>query len=224
MTVLTALFAIIGLAFLDSLNPFSIAACAVVIAGQEPLLRGLIFIVATFLAYFLGGIALVSGWVEAVAALRPWIQPWMALTGWSLLALGSFWGAAIVWQRPPAGEGKSVSEPKTAALIGLFLFGLGSTLSDLPTAFPLFGAIPIMVATEANFLGLLAWLALYSLIYVSPLILLLCFRLLAHERFESLSGRINRFMDWAIRRLIPACLAPLGAWATYEALRLIPLV
>jgi len=48
MTFLTALLAIIGLGFLDSLNPFSIAACAVVIAGQQSLGRGLAFIGATF--------------------------------------------------------------------------------------------------------------------------------------------------------------------------------
>jgi hypothetical protein len=74
-----------------------------------------------------------------------------------------------------------------------------------------------MVATEGGFLGLLAWLGFYSLIYVSPLIFLLCYRLIAHKQFEPLSGTINRFMDWTIRRLTPVLLVPLGAWAGYEA-------
>jgi hypothetical protein len=82
MTFISAFLAIIGLAFIDSLNPFSIAACAVVIAGQQSLARGFIFITATFLVYFLGGVALVSGWVEAAAAMRPWIKPWMAIAFW----------------------------------------------------------------------------------------------------------------------------------------------
>jgi hypothetical protein len=64
-------------------------------------------------------------------------------------------------------------------------------------------------------------LALYSLIYVSPLIVLLCFRKMAHKQFEPLVGSINRSMDWAIRRLTPALLVPLGVWAGYEALRLL---
>lgn len=221
MTYFTTFLAIFGLAFLDSLNPLSIAACAVVIAGQQSLARGLIFITATFLAYFLGGVALVSGWVEAAAAIRPWIKPWMAITFWLVLALGSFVGAVILWRRPVAAASKEPKQPTSAALVGVFLFALSSTLSDLPTAIPYFGAIPIMVATGTSFLGLLAWLALYSLIYVSPLIVLLCFRQMAHKQFEPLVGSINRSMDWAIRRLAPALLVPLAGWAVYEAARLL---
>jgi cytochrome c biogenesis protein CcdA len=221
MTFFTAFLAVFGLAFLDSLNPFSIAACVVVIAGQQSLARGLAFITATFLVYFLGGIALVSGWVEAAAAMRPWIKPWMAIAFWLALALGSFVGAVILWRRPAATESKEAKPPTTAALVGVFLFALSSTLSDLPTALPYFGAIPIMVATETNFLGLLAWLAFYSLIYVSPLIVLLYFRQMAHKQFEPLVGSINRSMDWAIRRLTPALLVPLAGWAVYEAVRLL---
>ncbi len=221
MTFFTAFLAIFGLAFLDSLNPFSIAACVVVIAGQQSLARGLIFITATFLAYFLGGVALVSGWVEAAAAMRPWIKPWMMITFWLALGLGSFVGAVILWRRPAATESKEAKPPTTAALVGVFLFALSSTLSDLPTALPYFGAIPIMVATKTNFLGLLAWLAFYSLIYVSPLIVLLYFRQMAHKQFEPLVGSINRSMDWAIRRLTPALLVPLAGWAVYEAARLL---
>ncbi len=221
MTFFTAFLAIFGLAFLDSLNPFSIAACVVVIAGQQSLARGLIFITATFLAYFLGGVALVSGWVEAAAAMRPWIKPWMMITFWLALALGSFVGVVILWRRPAATESKEAKPPTTAALVGVFLFALSSTLSDLPTALPYFGAIPIMVATETNFLGLLAWLAFYSLIYVSPLIVLVYFRQMAHKQFEPLVGSVNRSMDWAIRRLTPALLVPLAGWAVYEAARLL---
>jgi cytochrome c biogenesis protein CcdA len=145
----------------------------------------------------------------------------MMITFWLALALGSFVGAVILWRRPAATESKEAKPPTTAALVGVFLFALSSTLSDLPTALPYFGAIPIMVATETNFLGLLAWLAFYSLIYVSPLIVLLYFRQMAHKQFEPLVGSINRSMDWAIRRLTPALLVPLGGWAGYEAARLL---
>jgi len=221
MTFLTALLAIIGLGFLDSLNPFSIAACAVVIAGQQSLGRGLAFIGATFLVYFLTGVALVTGWAELLTAVKPWIKPWMMVVTWLTLALGCFIGAVLLWRRPPMGEGKTVKQPSSAAIIGVFLFALGATISDMPTAFPYFGAIPIMVATEASFLGLLVWLAFYSLIYVSPLIFLLCYRLIAHKQFGPLIGTINRFMDWTIRRLTPVLLVPLGLWAIYDAARVL---
>jgi cytochrome c biogenesis protein CcdA len=219
MTFLTAFLAILGLGLLDSLNPFSIAACAVVIAGQQSLGRGLAFIIATFLVYFLTGVALVTGWVELVIALKPLIKPWMKLAFWLVLALICLIGAIILWRRPPMGDSKAVKQPSSVAIIGVFLFALGSTLSDMPTALPYFGAIPIMVATDANMLGLLAWLAFYSLLYVSPLMVLLAYRLIAHKQFEPLIGKINRLMDWTIRRLSPALLVPCGVWASYEAYR-----
>lgn len=222
MTSLTAFLAIVGLGFLDSLNPFSIIACAVVIAGQQSLGRGLAFIIATFLVYFITGLGLVAGWAELVLAFKSRIQPWMVFACWLVLALGCLLGAIFLWRRPPMGEGKSVKQPSSLALIGVFLFALGSTISDMPTALPYFGAIPIMVATGATMAGLVAWLAFYSLIYVSPLIFLLCYRLIAYKQFEPLVGKIHGFMDWSIRRLSPALLLPCGGWASYEAVRLIP--
>lgn len=222
MTFFTAFLAIVGLGFLDSLNPFSIIACAVVIAGQQSLGRGLAFIIATFLVYFITGLGLVAGWAELVLAFKSRIQPWMVFACWLVLALGCLIGAIFLWQRPPMGEGKSVKQPSSLALIGVFLFALGSTISDMPTALPYFGAIPIMVATGATMAGLVAWLAFYGLIYVSPLIFLLCYRLIAYKQFEPLVGKIHGFMDWSIRRLSPALLLPCGGWASYEAVRLIP--
>ncbi len=219
MTFFTAFLAIVGLGFLDSLNPFSILACAVVIAGQQSLERGLAFIIATFLVYFITGLGLVAGWAELVLALKPMIQPWMVFVCWLVLALGCLIGAIILWRRPPLGVGKPVKQPSSLAVIGVFLFALGSTISDMPTALPYFGAIPIMVATGATMMGLVAWLAFYSLIYVSPLIFLLCYRLIAYKQFEPLVGKIQGFMDWSIRRLSPALLVPCGVWASYEASR-----
>jgi hypothetical protein len=146
------------LAFIDSLNPFSIAACAIVIAGQQSLARGVIFVGATFAAYFIGGLALVSGWEETLKLLAPYIRPWMAASAWSVLCLVSLVGAIILWRRPKFDPHKKAKQPGVAALIGVFVFALSSTLSDLPTALPYFGAIPIMVASGADMLGLVAWL------------------------------------------------------------------
>ena len=217
MSFLTALLAIVGLGLLDSLNPFSIAACAVVSARPQSLGRGVAFITATFLVYFLSGVALVTGWAELLIALQPWIKPWMRVAFWLLVAFGCCLGAIFLWRRPPMGQDKAVKQPSSTAILAIFLFAFGSTLSDMPTAFPYFGAIPIMVATGANFLGLLAWLALYSLIYVSPLIILLAYRLIFPQAFEPLQGVINRMMDWVIRRLSPALLVPCAGWAAYLA-------
>lgn len=221
MSFWAAFLSILGLAFIDSLNPFSIAACAIVIAGQQSLARGVIFIGATFAAYFIGGLALVSGWAEALKLLAPYIRPWMAASAWSVLCLVSLVGAIILWRRPKFDPHRKAKQPGVAALIGVFAFALSSTLSDLPTALPYFGAIPIMVASGADMLGLVAWLGFYSLIYVSPLIVLVCFRQLAHHRFAPLTLKINGFMDWSIRRLTPALLVILAGWAGFEAAQVV---
>jgi hypothetical protein len=65
LTMWAVFFGIAGLAFLDSLNPYSIAAMALVLVGRNRLSRGLLFLGATFATYYIGGIALLAGWTRA---------------------------------------------------------------------------------------------------------------------------------------------------------------
>lgn len=225
-----AFLGIAGLAFLDSLNPFSIAAMALVIMGRNSLSRGLIFIGATFATYYIGGVALLAGWTLALKSLlpliAPLIAPWAATAGWSIVAVACLAGAVWLWRKRPAASQPDETRFSGKALFGVMAFAIVSTASDLPTAIPYFGAIPMIAATQAGLEGagpnaasLLmqgAWLLLYNVIYVSPLILLLWFRVFASARFEPLQAKISAFMDWTIRCFTPPLLVLVGIWAVIE--------
>jgi hypothetical protein len=218
MSLFATFLGVLTLAFLDSLNPFSIAAMAIVIAGQASLSRGIVFIFTTFLMYFLGGILILSGWAAALKALLPHITPMMATIGWIGLAAACWIGAGMLWiKSPDAGEVPS-SSPTAKALFGVFVFAFGSTVSDLPTAVPYFAAVPMILATQSSPVILGLWLAFYSLIYVSPLILLLWLRLLARSKFEPLIGKIRHGMDLLLRRWCPPLLVASGIWALVQGI------
>ena len=213
MTLLGSFLGIVTLAFLDSLNPFSIASMALVIGGNASLSRGLVFIVTTFLIYLIGGILILNGWAAALKALIPFVTPSIAMIGWAVLALASWIGATMLWFKSPSAADIPTSPKSVSALIGVFVFAVGSTLSDLPTAIPYFAAAPMILATGASLIVLGCWLAVYTLIYVSPLILLLWLRQFASAKFEPLIGKIRISIDFIVRRLCPPLLIVLGIWA-----------
>jgi hypothetical protein len=217
MTIWATFLGVAGLAFLDSLNPFSIAAMALVIMGQNALSRGLVFVGATFATYMLGGVLLLAGWTQALKALLPLITPLVATIGWSLAALIAMCTAVWLWCKAPAADKPPEVKTNGQGLLGVFLFAIVSTASDVPTAIPYFGAIPMIEATHASILGQGAWLILYNLIYISPLILLLWLRLFASAQFEPYQAKIASSMDLAMRRHVPPFLVILGIWAAIEA-------
>jgi cytochrome bd-type quinol oxidase subunit 2 len=217
MTFIAAFFAILSLAFVDSLNPFSIAAMAVTIAGPNSLSRGVVFILGTLATYFMGGIALVMGWNEALKALSPLITPLVACVGWCLLAVVSLGGAVWLWRKVPKDQDQAPAKATTGALLAVLVFALVSTASDLPTAIPYFGAIPIIVGLSVPMAAALLWLAFYNLVYIAPLILILGLRIFAAARFDPFLDRIQCGMAWLMQRAVPPLLVAVGIWAGVEA-------
>ena len=215
--MIATILAVGGLAFLDSLNPFSIAAMAIVISKTPSLPRGLVFIVGTFLAYHLGGVLILNGWAAALKSLVPLITPQITVVGWTVSALAAMGGAIYLWTKASRAATKSPAPDSPAALMGIFGFALMSTASDLPTAIPFFGAAPLILATKPSVLGVVAWLGFYCLVYVGPLLLLLCLKLFGGARLEPLLLKINKAMDWLTGRLTPPLLIILGVWCIWKA-------
>lgn len=218
MSFFALLIGIVGLAFLDSLNPFSIAAMAVVIVGGHSIERGLVFIGGTFIAYFLGGLLILYGFVEAIKLLLPLIPTVIGVIGWGVLGIACLGGAVYLWLKKPDQVKATPTKAKADALFGVLLFALASTAADIPTAIPYFGAIPMILEVEGGIVGRIIWIGIYTLVYVSPLILLLCLRVFASRHFEPFTGKIQHGMDFLIRRLCPPLMALIGLWAVSQVL------
>lgn len=215
----------LGLAFVDCLNPATISTMAVLLPLVKRIEHALSFLFSTYLVYFLGGLALFYGFdrllkdrlSQFVNQHSLWVYSGEILLGILLAGFG-----VTMWlknrragQNQPA-DPAAVTGIKSVHPTYLFLFGIISTLSDLPTAFPLIGFIGKMVDFNPSPLSFFGLLLIYVLIYVAPLIAL-------YIIFRTVKEKIQPFTHWFINfihKFTQYALAPLlvglGIWAILD--------
>jgi hypothetical protein len=212
--------AFLGLAITDAMNPFTVAAMAVLLALDRPIARGAIFAGVTFIFYLGFAIALAEGFTAAMAQWLPLLPAWVPGLLLAVLALLCIGFAVYFWLEKSAADA-SVRLAKAMSLPGTAVFAAISTMSDAPTAVPLFAAVAqLPLLTEAR-LGQYLWLTLYSAIYVAPLILLLVLRKLLRSHADKALETVLAAVNWSFRHLLPPMLLIAGAaagWFAYQSL------
>lgn len=209
--------AFLGLAITDAMNPFTVAAMAVLLALDRPIARGLIFIGVTFAVYLGFAIALEEGLTAALAHWFPLLPNWVPALLLVLLGLACIGFALYLWFDEAADAGVRLA--KALSLPGTAVFAAVSTLSDAPTALPLFAAVaqlPFMTETR---LGQYLWLTLYCVIYVAPLILLLVLRMVLGSHVDGALKAVLAGVNWSFRHLLPPTLVIAGVAAGWFAVR-----
>lgn len=162
---------VIGLAFVDCLNPTTIGAMALLLILVKKVQHSLIFLASTFITYYMGGLALYFGIDRYLSRLIYWIIDRYAASLYvSEIALGILLFAislrALIRQIlnrcfRRVQETAETPEPGAADSVipflplGMFVFGLGFTLSDLPTAFPLLALIGKLAEARVSLVALL---------------------------------------------------------------------
>jgi Sap, sulfolipid-1-addressing protein len=207
---------IIGLGLLDALNPFSIAALVLVLAGTRPLVLGSTFIAATFAVYLLAGYALLAGWSAMVVALLPLIPDWVRQGGLALLGVLCVMGAIYLWVQARKGRSPLVEMIQTS-VVGTAIYAASSTASDLPTAIPYFAAVPIMVEAGPYFDGTIWLLLVYNLLYVLPLIVLLAIRVMAADKLGGFYEVLQKGIDFIFKQVLPLLTFGLGLYCLWLA-------
>jgi hypothetical protein len=200
--------ALLGLAFLDAMNPFSIAAMVFLLSTDRPAPRGLVFLVGTFAVYLFGGVVLLEGWLVVLRTFLPSLPGW-APGSLEMLAGGLAVGAGLYAAIRAAG-GKTAPSPTNLSLPATLAFAIVSTVSDLPTAIPLFAAVNQIAATGDGAFARYGWLAFYTVIYVTPLIAMLAASLALGQRAEPTLVRVRQAVDWTFARLLPSVLVLAG--------------
>lgn len=218
----------LGLAFVDCLNPATISTMAVLLPLVKRVEHALSFLFSTFLVYLASGLALFYGfdrflkaWLsQFVDQYSLWVYTGEILLGLILIGFGI--GVWLKYRRTTQG---TPADP--AAVMGiksfhpsyLFLFGIVSTLSDLPTAFPLIGFIGKMVDFNPSTPTLHLLLLVYVLVYVAPLIAL-------YVIFRTVKEKIQPFTRWFINFIhqftqygLAPLLVGLGIWAILDGLQ-----
>lgn len=210
--------AFLGLAITDAMNPFTVAAMAVLLALDRPVARGAIFTGVTFIFYLGFAIALTEGLTAALARWLPLLPAWVPGLLLAVLALLCIGFAFYFWLERSAADA-SVRLAKAMSLPGTAVFAAVSTISDAPTALPLFAAVAqLSLLTEAR-IGQYLWLTLYSAIYVAPLLLLLALRIMLGSHVDGALKGVLAAVNWSFRHLLPPMLAIAGAAAGWFAVQ-----
>jgi threonine/homoserine/homoserine lactone efflux protein len=215
----------LGLAFVDCLNPATISTMAVLLPLVKRVEHALTFLLSTYLVYFAGGLVLFYGFDRFLnARLSQFVdqQSLWVYTGEILLGLILAGFGIGVWLKnsrtthgQPA-DSAAVTGIKSVHPSYLFLFGIISTLSDLPTAFPLIGFIGKMVDFNPPFLTFFILLLVYVLIYVAPLIALYVIFRTVKEKIQPLTRWIINFIYKFTQYALAPLLVGLGIWVILD--------
>ncbi len=197
---------IVVIALPDCINPSLIGGELFVAAGPRPRLRVIAFTVAAWTVTFLFGLALALGLGDLILSLVP--KPGATLK-WSLVSAAGvvmIVGGIVLWMRRSAlasePSGGRQSHGGSAILMGAGLAGV-----ELPTAFPYFAAIALIVGSGVSGAGKLSLLVLYCVVYTLPLIVIAVVIVLLGDRAESVLRPLG---DWFFGHW-PQIVAPLTA-------------
>jgi cytochrome c biogenesis protein CcdA len=203
MVELLVIVVSIGLA--DCVNPGTVGPALYLATTQRAIRQLAGFAAGVFAVNLAGGLLIVLGPGRLLLSLVP--EPSAAaahvvevVAGAAVLAL-----AAIVWLRRerlasrgiPGGEGGRGSG---------FALGAAITAVELPTAFPYFAVIATTVASGVALPAQIAALAVFNLVFVAPVLAIICVLAVAGDRAEP---ALVRARDW-LQRNWPVLLAALG--------------
>lgn len=195
-----------GLAALDALNPFTVAAQAYLLGTPRPMPRSLAFLAGTYATYLLGGVLLLLGWSWALALISP-LVPWWGFAAGEI-ALAVLVGGFAAWSLRKAAAGSPFTPPSDLSIPATLAFAVASTAADLSSALPYFAAVNQVATGPAGPAGRLLALSWYNLIYCAPMIALIAARLALPETSSAaLFGRMRAGIDWAFARLLPPAMA-----------------
>lgn len=216
--IMTGIAGLLGLALLDALNPFSIAAMAFLLSTDRPSTRGLAFILGTAVVYLGFGIMLLEGWTAFLQSLLPLLPSWIPALVEVLAGAGCLVGGIILW-RKSGSDTQSMPQISALSVWATVLFAAGSTVSDLPTAVPYFAAASQITSIAEGRLGQYFWLLIYNVIYVAPMVAMLVVRLTLRKRADGVFSAIRKGVDWAFKHLMPLLLILFGIFLLFDGVR-----
>jgi cytochrome c biogenesis protein CcdA len=201
---------VVALGIADSINPVTILVALYLASTPEPARRLAAFVAGVFAVYFLGGLLIMLGPGELVAHALDDVK----IPGGDAAALGG--GVALIavavalWRRrrrlPGARLPDAFTKPGSAFVLGAVVTGL-----DLPTAFPYFGAVALIVAAGVPMFAQLLLLALFNLLYILPLALILAARIVLGTRSRSALARASSGVERLAAPLLAAGAGAVGA-------------
>jgi cytochrome c biogenesis protein CcdA len=186
---------LISLALVDCLNPATLTTQTFLLLGTEkPKNRAIAHALGVYVAYFMIGFLIIFGLGESIKQL---FTINAGMTEYAILLILGIVLILFGYKMKNVSKGESridryMNKVRTLNPIKTFLFGFVSTFLDVPTAFPYFAAIAILVGAELPFLGVTSLLLLYNFLYVLPMLILVIIYVVAQKKYPQLLQRINQ--------------------------------
>ncbi|MGK7377654.1 GAP family protein [Planococcus sp. 1R117A] len=200
----------IGLGIIDSLNPFTISAQAVLQALVKKTHHIWYYILGTFISYFIGGLLVIYGMDKVFSAFYRHVMAAYSGVIFSVeitVGIGLvFLGAFLLYKRKtvsPASKTKEkeIAPPKSVAPVFLLILGASNTIGDLPTAIPYLIFIAQLVEASISMGSVLFLLLVYNVIYILPLVLLFFLYLFNRDKVDNFIGKFRKkatkISEWA---------------------------
>lgn len=198
MTI-TLLAALIGLALLDSLNPFLFVALFYLLTTTRPVLRILSYITGVLVVNYFGGLLLFVGVRETIGRLLDSLGN-EVLFGVQLLLGLALVISGFVFKATSSGAQDVAKKLRSIRPVHTFLLGMAVMLNEITTALPYFVATERIVQARMDTIGSLLALTVYNVVFSLPLFGFLALFVAYGQRFTSQIDRIVQpVMLWTLR-------------------------
>ncbi len=197
----TLLLSIVGIGLVDSINPSLFIAQLYLLTTVRPVPRVLSYIAGGVLAYFIGGVLILTGARAVISDGLAQASPTL-LYGLQL-ALGLLFLGFGLWLKTDAPLGEA-RKPRSLTLWASFVLGIVVIGNEVTTALPYFVAIEQIAQAQMALPENLLALVIYNLVFSLPLFAFLLIFVLFRQQWAGIIERINqgvqrwmpRIMKW----------------------------
>jgi cytochrome c biogenesis protein CcdA len=189
------IFAVLGLAVLDSINPSALLVTIYLLTRKSPVTNVVLYLGTVFLVYLSVGFLLMSGADPAWDIVSDWFESQAAYAVQAVVG-GVLLAYAIL---APGSSENDVRTPRPRSFhwSGFILLGITVTVLELPTALPYFAAIGLMAAEDLPAAEWGVYLVIYNVIFIAPPVTLYTVARLAGPRLEDrmpgFEARLKRY-------------------------------
>lgn len=189
-----------GLALVDSINPNTIIITNIILSKTRSLVKSFIYVGTIFLIYLMMGLAFYFGFFTIFEpiwdTINSYLGVWVEIIG---ILLGCLCIIYTILNYSKSKIGKTDIEQKITKYLSsnLALIGLGimATTTDGLTSAPYLFVIGDIKANNLDWLSILFALSIYSLLYLTPCILIIAAFGLFRSNFEIVAKYINVAVD-----------------------------
>ncbi|MGL4608923.1 MAG: GAP family protein [Trueperaceae bacterium] len=205
--MINILIAITLLGLLDSLNPATIIAMVFLLSTANPSPRTISFLLGVGITYFVCGLLVHFG----LSSVFDYVQTFLAST-WGYVSravLGVGLVGASLWLYYKKSE-SSTKTPTAIHPLATFFFGVTSTISDMPTAFPYLVALERISTINPDFITTFILLLYYNILYALPALILLFSYLIAKKHATTIIDNIKTFFQRWMKSVTISALSIFG--------------